>query len=187
MAQAPDQSPITGKRRGAMRAIGAASTPIAAGLADRRGWTAARLLADWSAIVGAELARRSMPERLVGQGSMIDRGRTKVKPDGAKPDAGPPRRPAALRVRVGGAAALEIQHMEPQIVERVNGYFGYRAIDRLQLVQGPLPTLPSRRIPPPLDAARARAIDTKVAGIGDPELRAALARLGSAIARRQPR
>jgi hypothetical protein len=181
MAQTPDQSPITGKRRGGMRAVGAASTPIAAGLADRRGWTAARLLADWSAIVGAELARRSMPERLVGQGSIIDRGRT------AKGGAGPPRRPAALRVRVGGAAALEIQHMEPQIVERVNGYFGYRAIDRLQLVQGPLPTPPSRRVVPPLDAARARAIDTKVAGIGDPELRAALARLGSAIARRPPR
>ena len=95
--------------------------------------------------------------------------------------------PAALRVRVGGAAALEIQHMEPQIIERVNGYFGYRAIDRLQLVQGPLPAPPLRRMPPPLDAARARAIETKVAGIGDPDLRAALARLGSAIARRQPR
>jgi hypothetical protein len=54
-------------------------------------------------------------------------------------------------------------------------------------VQGPLPTPPSRRVVPPLDAARARAIDTKVAGIGDPELRAALARLGSAIARRPPR
>jgi hypothetical protein len=192
MVRAPDQSPpgqsfVAGKRRGGMHAVGAASTPIAAGLAGRRGWTAARLLADWSAIVGTELARRSMPERLVGQGSTIDRGRTKTKADGTKADASPPRRPAALRVRVGGAAALEIQHMEPQIIERVNSYFGYRAIDRLQLIQGPLPAPPSRRIPPPLDSVRARAIETKVASIGDPDLRASLARLGSAIARRQPR
>lgn len=201
-------------RRGGLRAIGVATSRLTVALADKRGWTAARLIADWPSIVGAELARNSLPERLLNQGSLAEpaaawqgeedspatardlgpRGSKRASRKTAdaaedlspaadkKMKARPARRPAALRIRVGGAAALEIQHREPQIVERINGWFGYRAIDRLKLVQGPLPVRPSRPRPRPLDVVTTREIDRKVEAVRDEELRAALASLGRAIA-----
>ena len=44
-----------------------------------------------------------------------------------------------LTVRVDGPLALELQHAAPQILERVNGFVGRRAITELRIVQGPLP------------------------------------------------
>lgn len=167
--------------RGGLRAIGAAASRLTAGLADRRGWSAAGLITYWTEIVGADLARRSMPERLVGQGRLsesaarFDTGKGKSK--------AAPRKPAALRIRVSGAAALEIQHRETEILERVNGYLGYRAVDRLQLVQGGIAPPTVRRAQLPLDAARSKVLAGKVSEIRDPELRAALERLGRSIAR----
>ena len=35
------------------------------------------------------------------------------------------------------ASAPEIQHRAPQLLERINGFFGYGAVARLALVQGP--------------------------------------------------
>ncbi|MEJ0072405.1 MAG: DciA family protein [Pseudomonadota bacterium] len=75
----------------------------------RRGFAAARAIADWPEIVGPALAESSVPERLV-------RGRNAES--------------ATLVVRVRSAAALELQHWLPQVIERVNGYFGFRASAR---------------------------------------------------------
>jgi hypothetical protein len=176
MARDPDNHPgLKIDPRGGLRTIGAAASRLTAGLADKRGWTAARLIAHWPEIVGAELARRCLPERLVGQGRPARAG---------SETSTAPRRPAALRIRIAGAAALEIQHRETEIIERVNGYFGYRAIDRLQLVQGTLPAVVRRRPPAPLDASRTAAITNQVAPVRDDALRSALQRLGQAIARK---
>jgi len=177
------QADLRVERRGGVRAIGGIASRLTAGLADRRGWTAASLIAHWREIVGADLARRSQPERLVAQGRLAERPAPYAGKD-EKP-AKPPRRPAALRIRVAAAAALEIQHRENEILERVNGFFGYRAVDRLQLVQGAIAVPSVRRAPPPLDAARARAISDKAAAVRDPDLRAALERLGQSIARQR--
>ena len=43
-----------------------------------------------------------------------------------------------LRVASGGLA-MELQHFEPVLVERINAYFGYPAVARVKLIQGPLP------------------------------------------------
>ena len=66
---------------------------------------------------------------------------------------------------------------------RINGYFGYRAVTRIALVQGP-PPLPEHTAPPPprpLLPAERQALDRRLDGISDPALRMALERLGSAI------
>jgi hypothetical protein len=92
---------------------------------------------------------------------------------------------ATLHVRVAGAAALELQHLAPQIVERINVFFGYAAVDRIALVQGPItvpPARPEAEAPASVPADRAAAIDREAAVIDDPELRAAIAGLGRAIA-----
>lgn len=156
------------QRRGGMRAIGASLPRITAPVLDKQGLgkegiDAARLVSEWPAIIGQALADHCWPVKL-----SFPRGE---------------RREGTLRLRVVTALALEIQHREPVLLERINGYFGYRAVARLAIVQGP-PPLPDRPAPPvlrPLAAAERRELDKRLDPIVDPELRAALDRLGSAI------
>jgi hypothetical protein len=80
-----------------------------------------------------------------------------------------------------------LQLKGPQIVERINRFFGYRAVGRLQVAPGAPtgPTRPTRKADPPLSPDVLGQIDRKVATVGEPELRAALARLGAAVRRRR--
>ena len=150
-------------RRGAMRALAADVPHIVKPALGKRGFAEGQLVAQWAEIVGADLAQRMMPEKL-------------AFPLGA-------RRDGALRLRVAPGFALEAQHREPQILERLNAFFGYRALARLVLVQGPLPaermTVPRRRRD--LAANEQAALAQRVAGIADSELRDALTRLGEAV------
>lgn len=81
-----------------------------------------------------------------------------------------------------------MQHLEPLLVERVNGYFGYRAVARVRLVQGAVPH-PDEAAPPtrPSGEAERDAADlaTRLAEVRDPELRAALKALGRSLAARR--
>ena len=85
-------------------------------------------------------------------------------------------------------ARPELQHLAPQLIERINGYFGYAAVARLQIIQGPLPHAapPARRPPAALDAARQRALNKRLESIGDDPLRQALERLGRAVLGKRP-
>jgi hypothetical protein len=153
-------------RENGFRALGGFAQRLASGLAEKRakgrGASIARLRAEWSVIVGDEIARLTQPEAL-----LAGRGGRSGK---------------ALRLKVAGAAALEIQHRSAQIVERVNAYFGAGFIDDIRLVQGGLSLRPA---PPPLtepDPQAMRQIAGNAADVKDPELRAALVRLGARIA-----
>src|SRR3954462_5679278 len=109
-------------RRQGLRAIARDRTDATRRALATRGFAAARVIADWPEIVGGALAVSSVPARLV-----------------RSPGAGPGGADSAtLVVRVSPGAALELQHSVPQVIERVNGYFGFRAVDRLRLVQGPV-------------------------------------------------
>lgn len=136
----------------------------------RRGFAESEVVLRWPEIVGAEFARVATPEKL-----SFRRGRSA---DGT------------LHLKVAGPAALAIQHQAPMIMERINTFYGFRAVARLQLVQGaPLaaasPTEIPEPAPEPLSAAENRRIDEGAAAAADPELSAALRRLGTAVARRQ--
>ncbi len=154
---------IVEKRRGGLRAI-AAEIPRVAGVAlGKRGFGEAQLVTQWEAVIGAELAAKLAPERLT-----FARGE---------------RRNGTLRLRVASAFATEAQHLEPVLIERINAFFGYGAVARLVLVQGPpLNALPARPVLRTLTPREQQAVENRVAGIADPELRAALARLGTAVA-----
>ena len=78
----------------------------------KRGFASAGVLVNWPAIIGEDWARHTVPERLGASGT--------------------------LRLRVDGPLATEIKHLEPQILERIASYFGYRAVNRLSMIQGPL-------------------------------------------------
>ncbi|HSF94041.1 MAG TPA: DciA family protein [Thermohalobaculum sp.] len=103
---------------------------------------------------------------------------------------------ATLVVRAPGARAPEIEHLGPRIVERVNRFYGYRAVARIKVVQTPQPApglaegpspfegLADPAPAPPEPAAVARAADL-ARDIQSDALRAALTRMGAHVLSRK--
>lgn len=163
---APTRAVAAGRRSGwrlGFSPLAATVAELAVPLLGRRGLVEGRLMIEWPLIVGEQLAARARPEKLASR----QRGE-----DGA-----------ALQVRVAsGAAALELQHAAPQVIERINRYFGFRVVGRLRLVRGPLPAIlsapPPPAPPPPLAPEAQAKVEAAIAGIEDPQLKQALAALG---------
>jgi hypothetical protein len=87
--------------------------------------------------------------------------------------------PATLIVRVESAFALELQHMAPLLIERINAHYGWRCVGRLVLKQGPVPRAKAKAAPPPeLTADERTALAAKTAAVSEAPLRDALERLG---------
>jgi protein-disulfide isomerase len=154
-------------RENGFRAIGGLAQKLTSGMARNgakggRGASLVRLKADWPAVVGPELARTTRPDALLaGRGARAGK---------------------ALRLKVSGAAALEVQHRSSQIVERVNAYFGHRVIDDVRIVQGVISAAPPARPASRPDPFVEQAVAGRTAAVQDPDLRAALTRLGARIA-----
>ncbi len=146
-----------------LRALGATIPRLTRAALAKRGGAFAALVGDWATVVGPELAAASVPERLSET--------TRV-----------------LTLRVEGAAALELQHMSNLVIERVNGFLGHQAVERLKLVRGPLPRPAPAPEPPPraLAPAERDRIAAATADIADPELAAAVRRFGATLARTRP-
>jgi hypothetical protein len=150
------------KRRGSLRAIAAEVPRVAGAALGKRGFGEAQLVTQWEAVIGPELADKLSPERL-----SFARGE---------------RRDGTLRLRVGSAFALEAQHLEPVLIERINSFFGYGAVARIVLIQGPpLCAAPRPSAPRPLAPEEQRALAAQVATVPDESLRQALVRLGAAV------
>lgn len=137
-----------------------------------QGFADAHILRHWVDIVG-RLSEFSLPEKLT-----FPRRRDKSAPNRrARPEGG------TLLIRVEGPAALEFQHMGPQILDRINGYYGYQAITRLKLIQGPLPIAQKSRIRVfrTLAVEEETALAQELSNIGDTDLKASLERLGRKV------
>ncbi len=156
--------------RSGLRALGATVAKVASAALGKRGFAEAGVITDWPEIVGPQLAAHSSPVRLA-----FPRGR---------------RAEGTLHIRVAGAFAVELQHLEPLVVERINRYFGYRAVARLAMVQGPLPERAPRRRHKAeirrLSDEEERALAERLAAVPEAGLRQALRRLGRAVIGRRP-
>ncbi|MFN3889113.1 MAG: DUF721 domain-containing protein [Beijerinckiaceae bacterium] len=144
--------------------VGKALDPVVA----KQGFGESDIILHWDDIVGPRLAAVSDPIRL----------QWPPRPPGRSPEAAP--EPATLVVRIEGAFALELQHLAPLVIERVNARLGWRCVGRIAMRQGPgkrAAARPARRAPDPQAAQEAQEA---VAQIEDEGLRAALARLGAA-------
>jgi hypothetical protein len=133
----------------------------------RQGFASTGIVTHWPEIVGPEIADHAEPMRMVWP--------RRVHED--DPD------PATLVLRVEGPVALEIQHLSGVIIERVNRFFGWRAVGRIQIRQAPLARR-GRKVPRPApDPAIVARLAAGMADIADDDLRGALARLGAAVKR----
>ncbi len=146
--------------------VGRALQPVFA----RQGFAAIDIISHWEDIVGPELAAKTEPLRLVW------------------PRREDPFSTGTLTVRVEGAYALELQHLAPVVMERVNRYFGWACVGRLSIRQGPVvrkPRTPALPAEPPAEAVA--AVERGLGTFEDPALKSSLARLGALVKERVTR
>lgn len=166
--KAPAKATAPERPRGGEARRVADFVPAVGDMAFRKfGFVQSSVITRWPEIVGPKLARVTAPESL-------------RFPQGKKADG-------TLSISVGGAHAPIVQHVIPDIISRVNRFFGYAAVARVRLTQGQVRrTVTPARLPladPGVPAATVPVSPT-LQGIADPELRAVLEGLATSLARR---
>ncbi len=150
-----------------VKAVGSFVPTLTKKAFEKFGFSPATLITDWTRIAGAELAAYTIPDKL-----KWPRG---TEAASLEDDEGE-RRGATLILRVDPARALDVEYRARQIMDRINAYFGYRAVEVIKLVQAPVDSrTPSAQTSAPAPTASPATPD-------DP-LRAALARLEKGVMR----
>jgi hypothetical protein len=131
----------------------------------RFGFVQSSIVSRWNEIVGSRYADVSMPESI-------------RFPAGKKADG-------TLELVVEGAHAVMMQHVIPEIIERVNRFFGYSAVARVKLRQGPVigRAQPVTAKAPPMLKPASFELGESLKEIGDPELAAVLGSLAKSLAK----
>ncbi|MCJ8157968.1 DciA family protein [Sphingomonas sp. LaA6.9] len=128
----------------------------------RFGFVQSAVVSRWAEIVGSRYADVSSPESIrFPQGSRAD---------------------GVLTLSVAGAHAPMMQHVAPEIIERVNRFFGYPAVARLAIRQGAAPKPAPRRAAPPSLKPIPLELGDSLRTIADPELKAVLESLARGVA-----
>jgi hypothetical protein len=153
------------------RSVGTLLPKITQKVFEKFGFSTATLLTDWAIIVGRDLAVYTAPERL-----KWPRGYESA-PDAGENVSGRPG--ATLMLRVEPARALDIQYKSRLLVDRINAYFGYRAVAEIRLIQAPLIRTDQPRFERPPSSAIVPA--AMVLAIEDEGLRTALIALEASI------
>lgn len=159
----------TNQRRNRAESLADTVSRVTKPLFGRRGLADGAIVREWRNIVGETIAAHCQPDRV----SYARQSRSE----------------GLLHLRVGHSAmATELQHLEPQLIERINDHFGYRAVARLRFIHGPLPEPPARRPrgQPELTESEERSLAQTLDAVDDPVLRDALARLGRAVNGHRP-
>ncbi|MSP04351.1 MAG: DUF721 domain-containing protein [Acetobacteraceae bacterium] len=150
---------VHGHRAYGSRGVGALIPAIARPAFRKRGPAVAQIMADWASIVGPELAANTAPRRLTG-------GR--------------------LAIACAGPVAMELQHLAPQLMARINAHIGQALVTELRFIQDFLPTdatleSSSALSCPAVSSQASAAVEKKLAKLPDGPLRDALAALGQSI------
>jgi hypothetical protein len=150
------------------RAVGAFVPKVTATAFQKFGFHSAEIMSSWGTIVGAELARLTRPESI-----KWPRGNQSMA--GAADDEGRSAG-ATLMIATDPAYALEISYRHGEIIDRINRYFGYRAIAQIKVHQVPRFEDVSKRTAAPLAVTKERN------AIAPGDFAAALDALGRSVA-----
>ncbi|WP_129792275.1 DciA family protein [Sphingosinicella sp. CPCC 101087] len=136
--------------------------PEIGGAAFRRfGFVQSSIVSRWREIVGPRYAVVSSPESI-------------RFPPGKKSGG-------VLTLVVEGAHAPMMQHVAPAIVERVNRFFGYPAVNRISFRQGIVQAEKARARPEPSLRPIPAELGDSLREVADPELRACLESLARGL------
>lgn len=179
---APEPLPVTRPALAVRaRAVGGYVPKLTKKLFEKFGFSTADLITGWPHIVGPELAVACEPHRVKwprAAGLHDDSDETSFGRPGAM-----------LVLRVDPARALEIEYQRRLIIDRVNAFFGYKALTEIKIIQSPLVGAgAARRLAPapPAPPATVAPTSAEVFAVSDPGLQSALARLEASVRRRNP-
>lgn len=96
--------------------LSASMTPLIKKLLGAKGMAEVEILANWKNIVGEDLAKYSLPQRIEFKVGSRNNG-------------------TLYLMAASGGFAMEIQHRTPLILEKINTFFGYQAVSKLKLIQ----------------------------------------------------
>ena len=158
--------------RGLLAASACAKDALRAA-AGRRGIAEARLITHWPEIAGEKIAMASRPVRVKAPRGMALGG--------------------VLVLAVDGARASEVEHAVPQVIEKVNAYYGYGAIAEVKLTQAvgdaislkAQPPRPRSVTPEELPPEKREELDALTKPIASDALRDALMTLGANVMARE--
>ena len=165
------------------RAAGAYVPKIASKAFEKFGFHTAEIMMQWPVIAGKEIATWTRPERI----------RWPRLPNGSDASSEGPNRPGGtLVLRVEPARALDIEYRSAEIMDRVNRYFGYRAVETLKIIQAPLTSSKASAAASPAPAKElttpppgAEELPQTLAAMPDDGLKAALANLWTSVTRQK--
>ena len=158
------ESKINQKRNGAPKTLASQVGKITKPIFGKRGFADATLINDWSIIAGDHIASHSAPQKIHYAQGRKSKG--------------------TLHLRIDNSGlALQLQHLEAVLVERINTYFGFAAVDRISISQGPieLGTKKTYSSPRSLLKIEEKELSNKLKNVDDHDLHRALGRLGRAI------
>ncbi|MBD8893035.1 DUF721 domain-containing protein [Roseibium litorale] len=139
----------------------------------KRGFASVDILAAWPDIVGERYGERVQPQRLIWP-----------RQTGHESDLNA--EPATLVVHTDGATALLLTHEMPQIIQRINTFYGWAAVGRIKIVQKPVEVRHRQQRPAlrRLSSDEMSRIDETVSGVANDRLREALKKLGAQVVAR---
>jgi hypothetical protein len=156
------------RRTWGLKSAGEVASRVTRPIIGRHGFAEADLIARWPFIVGAKLAENCIPLRIAYSGSQRAEGTLHIKVE-------------------NGSLAMELQHMLPQLIERVNAHFGFKAGARAVLAQGPLPRSgKAKKKSEPEAETDLVKLAAMTENVTDPELKAVLMRLGRYVVKKEP-
>lgn len=141
--QLPRDTRISSKGQFA-KAVGAFVPKVTAAVFQKFGFHSAEIMASWPTIVGSDVARLTRPESIKwprGSKAAATEGDDEGRSAGA-----------TLIVATDPAFALEVSYRHKEIIDRINRYFGYRAIGQLKVHQVPGSIAAATPSPPPSPA-----------------------------------
>lgn len=146
-----------GRFLGGPRPLGALLPKLTRPVFRKKTPAAVQLAADWTVMIGPALAAVTMPVRLSG---------------------------TTLTIGCAGPVAMELAHLAPQLMARINQHLGRAAVGQLKFVQAVIPGRPRPVVRPrPAPAPVPPTVTAGLAGVGDEGLRAALAKLAEGVYR----
>ena len=157
------------RRASGFASLSSTILPFAKSILGKKGFVEIDIPAGWSKIVGDELASWSVPQKIdFKKGS---------------------RTGGILHLCVpSGAFALEIQHREKFILEKINTYFGYNAVSQLKIIQNSgldIESLTSIHQPPEkktlVTGEEENYINSLAEEVSSPMLKEILVKLGKSV------
>lgn len=129
-----------------------------------RGFSNVDIIENWADILGPDLSRGIAPVKIVFKNESRSHGVLHVKSS-------------------GGAFAMLCEHQKGRILDRINTYFGYPAVESLKIIQGALKLKADEPIAcfKKISKQQKVALEKKVALIEDEDLRRQMYEIGLAL------